>query len=458
MRGDGLFRIVVAGAAIAVASATPLVAAISVEPGAPKVIVLAAFLSSSIAIVAGLWLAFRNDDALGHIEAAASRFAKGDFDTLIVSSSQHRLAELSNGLNEMAMQLKSKLEALSQISSEQDAILRSMTEGVLTVDSSGRIRRVNQAASALLGIENGPVSSRLVSEVIQHPDIRGFIAEASASMSPKSGTVTLREDPEVILDVYGSPLFQYDLSSSGTLIVFRDMTRVHKLERVRRDFVANVSHELRTPITSIKGFTETLLDGAMHDSEALKRFLGIIGKHSERLHAIFNDLLTLARLEVGSEDDQVEFTQRKLVDLVREAIDACSDRALSKGAAIEGAISEDLVVFVNASLIQQALVNLIDNAIKYSDPGVRVTVSAERQGDFVRCMVADTGPGIESSHLARLFERFYRVDHGRSRQMGGTGLGLSIVKHIAQVHGGRVDVQSALGNGSIFSLVLRTRQ
>lgn len=276
-------------------------------------------------------------------------------------------------------------------------------------------------------------------------------------MVPTSATVVLKQDPETILDVYGSPLFQDDGSSSGTLIVFRDMTRVFKLENVRRDFVANVSHELRTPITSIKGFTETLLDGAMHEPESLKRFLEIIGKHAERLHAIFNDLLTLSRLEAGSSDEGIEVAHHKLADIIREAIDSCVAHAATKSISVMSSVEDDIRVAVNPSLMQQAFVNLIDNAIKYSDAGARVSVSAERHGEYVRCKITDTGPGIEATHLPRLFERFYRVDQGRSRQMGGTGLGLAIVKHIAQVHGGRVDVESVLGQGSTFSIYLKPR-
>jgi two-component system phosphate regulon sensor histidine kinase PhoR len=332
-----------------------------------------------------------------------------------------------------------------------------MTEGVVTIDSEGRIRRVNDAALVLLGIQDVVSEGVAFGEVLGHPELRRFIVEATAASAPRSGTVVLREDPEVILDVYGSPLFQDDGTSSGTLIVFRDMTRVHKLENVRRDFVANVSHELRTPITSIKGFTETLLDGAMNEPEDLKKFLGIIAKHAERLHAIFNDLLTLAKLEAGSEDEQVQFAPHKVSDLVGEAVESCSAAALAKGILLSVDVSSGLKVVSNGSLVQQALVNLIDNAVKYSDSGTSVQVSAASQGEMLRFSVSDNGPGIESIHLPRLFERFYRVDQGRSRRMGGTGLGLAIVKHIAQIHGGRVEVQSVLGQGSTFAFFLRNR-
>jgi two-component system phosphate regulon sensor histidine kinase PhoR len=453
----GWSRFAVWGGGIAIIASIPLGLEILFSPDIPRASVLASLASIAIAVGGGVWLSYRTEDALRRIEDATARFAGGSFEELVEVPRRRRLRALTEGLNEMAIQLQDRVQALSQLSREQDAILRSMSEGVVTVDSEGNIRRVNDAARTLFGISKAYVEGQAISDIIYHDEIRRFIQEASSSMVPTNGIVVLQQDPETILDVYGSPLFQDDGSSSGTLVVFRDMTRVHKLEIVRRDFVANVSHELRTPITSIKGFTETLLDGAMHEPESLRKFLGIIGKHAERLHAIFNDLLTLSRLEAGNTEEAIEVSYHKLADVIREAVDACCTHAASKSIVIESFVEDGVRVAVNPSLMQQAFVNLIDNAIKYSDVGARIVISAERQGEYVRCMVADNGPGIDASHLSRLFERFYRVDQGRSRQMGGTGLGLAIVKHIAQVHGGRVDVQSVVGQGSTFSLYLKPR-
>ena len=238
--------------------------------------------------------------------------------------------------------------------------------------------------------------------------------------------------------------------------MFHDTTRIQKLENVRRDFVANVSHELRTPITSIKGFVETLMDGAMNEPESLKKFLGIIAKHSDRLNAIFSDLLTLAQLEAREEGEELGLEVCSAAAVARAAVEACSLRAAERKAQVSVEVPEDVQILAKENLIEQALVNLIDNAIKYSDNQAHVTISARPEGELVRLSVSDTGPGIDKQHLPRLFERFYRVDQGRSRQMGGTGLGLSIVKHIAQVHGGKVEVDSVLGKGSTFSLVLKS--
>ncbi len=440
---------------LVVCAIVPLLVAASLGVAVSKPFAILACASVIIALAGGALIALGLEADLRNVEEAVDQFSLGVFETPGSLLRDSHLSVLSEGLNVMGNQLRSRLESLSLLSSEQDAILRSMTEGVVTIDSEGGIRRVNDAARALLQLPRGSVEGRRIPDVVSNLDIQKFVAGATASMLPQSGTIILGGEPERVLDIYGSPLFQTDGSSSGTLIVVRDMTRVYKLENVRRDFVANVSHELRTPITSIKGFAETLLEGAMHEPEMLHKFVGIIGKHAERLHAIFNDLLTLARLEAGGGNEQVEMVSYSLGALVSEAIDACNAKAQSKSIVVSRDIADNIRVVVNPSLVQQALVNLIDNAIKYSDEGVRVSVVAERSGDFVRCDVIDNGPGIEAVHLPRLFERFYRVDHGRSRQMGGTGLGLAIVKHIAQVHGGRVEVRSEVGHGTVFSIYLR---
>jgi two-component system phosphate regulon sensor histidine kinase PhoR len=225
---------------------------------------------------------------------------------------------------------------------------------------------------------------------------------------------------------------------------------------VRRDFVANVSHELRTPITSIKGFVETLQDGAAEDPQLRTKFLDIIARHADRLNAIFNDLLTLARLESESEGAAIELSPVIIRDVLHGAVEICSSQASQKGVNLRVAEGERLLVEGNASLLEQAVVNLVDNATKFTDSGGSITLSAEAEGENVKVSVADTGCGIEKAHLSRLFERFYRIDHGRSRKLGGTGLGLAIVKHIAQVHAGRVEVTSTPGRGSTFTLYLKS--
>ena len=228
---------------------------------------------------------------------------------------------------------------------------------------------------------------------------------------------------------------------------------LNRLETIRRDFVANVSHELKTPITSIKGFVETLLDGAMNDPVEADRFLKIVSKHSNRLNAIIEDLLTLSRLEQDGTAG-VERQPIGLSGLVSSAVEICAHRAENKNISIKIECPDTLIASVNPPLIEQALINLISNAVKYSPEGKTVTVSVYAKREGVVLSVIDQGYGIAPEHLERLFERFYRVDKGRSRQEGGTGLGLAIVKHIAQAHGGTVSVKSTFGVSSTFSIFL----
>jgi two-component system phosphate regulon sensor histidine kinase PhoR len=361
---------------------------------------------------------------------------------------------LAQALNEMARNLAGRVEALDNLSREQDTILRSMVEGVISVDNQGRIQRLNKTASALLDASELLSKDRHFHDVIEHPELRQFIENALRSSEPLSSMVSVKKESALIFEVYSSILRSESADSNGRLIVLHDMTRIQRLENIRRDFVANVSHELRTPITSIKGFVETLLDGAMHEPESLQRFLGIIGKHSERLHSILSDLLTLARLEAGDEMS-LDVAPAKVAGIVALVVESCSREAAQKQIAISNEVSPQDQAAVNAGLLEQALVNLVSNAVKYSQVGARVAVRSEVVGEMTRIDVVDTGPGIDRAHLPRLFERFYRVDQGRSREMGGTGLGLAIVKHIAQLHGGRVEVYSELGKGTTFSLYLK---
>ena len=226
--------------------------------------------------------------------------------------------------------------------------------------------------------------------------------------------------------------------------------RQNQLEGMCREFVANVSHELKTPITSIKGFAETLRDGALDDPERAKKFLDIIASHAERISAIIEDLLHLSRIEQVYETQRVQMERCRVSELMEAAISLCEVKAREKRIEVDLACSGELFVYANQALIEQAVVNLIDNAIKYSAEGQRVNVSAKAENDLVRIDVEDSGIGIPQEHLARIFERFYRVDKGRSRKQGGTGLGLAIVKHIVAVHNGQVSVESTPGKGSRF--------
>jgi two-component system phosphate regulon sensor histidine kinase PhoR len=232
------------------------------------------------------------------------------------------------------------------------------------------------------------------------------------------------------------------------------VTRLLRLEKIRREFVANVSHEIKTPITAIKGFVETLRDGAVKNPEYAERFLEIIDKHVKRLEAIINDLLRLSKIERKAGAEEVVLKEGRLKEVLETAIQVCEVNAMAKKIDVKLSCSEDIVANFDPSLLEQAFVNLIDNAIKYSGEKKNVQVEAAQAEKEIIISVSDQGCGIEKIHLSRIFERFYRVDKARSREMGGTGLGLAIVKHIAQTHGGHVSVQSTPGKGSVFALHL----
>jgi len=242
----------------------------------------------------------------------------------------------------------------------------------------------------------------------------------------------------------------------GTLLVLSDVTLLRRLETVRQDFVANVSHELRTPVTSVKGFAETLLDGAMRDPETAERFLKIIVRQANQLELIIRDLLELSRLEQNS-SQSLDRQPMPVAGVLKSAIELCQTRADDRGVKLCLSCASELTAVMHAGLMEQAVVNLIDNAIKYGAgaESARVDIEAVKEGaSVVRITVRDYGPGIEHKHLDRLFERFYRVDKGRSRELGGTGLGLAIVKHIVLLHSGTVAVESELGSGAAFTIRL----
>jgi two-component system phosphate regulon sensor histidine kinase PhoR len=259
---------------------------------------------------------------------------------------------------------------------------------------------------------------------------------------------------ELYLQVRASALLDSSGKHIGALIVLNDMTRIHRLEQVRRDFVANVSHELKTPVTSIHGFIETLQDGAIDNPENAKRFLNIVARQTDRLNSIIEDLLLLCELEQQDETVRIPRQMCAIRGILDGAVELCRHKADERDIQIHVECSSELESNVNASLLEQAVLNLADNAVKYSSPGGKVIIFAGAEEGHLVIRVQDFGCGIAPEHQSRIFERFYRVDKARSRQMGGTGLGLAIVKHIAQYHQGTISVQSALGKGSVFTLAL----
>jgi two-component system phosphate regulon sensor histidine kinase PhoR len=404
---------------------------------------------------------------IGAMKNGAQRFASGDFTAKPPVSGYEETRELAISLNEMAGNLNSMVTRITEQNHELDAILSSMTEGVVAVDSDERILLINNAAATLFAMARQKVQGKWIGEVIRNKEIREFLAEAILAQSTIEREVALplpASDPlhsDRFLQLHGGRLHGPSSRSIGALMVINDITRIKKLENIRQDFVANVSHELRTPLTSIKGFVETLAGGAVDDPAEARRFLGILSKQVDRISMIVNDLLSLSRIERDAEQKAIELSEGAVADVLHAAIETCMARAQLKNIAVECSCDPGISARIERTLLEQAVVNLIDNAINYSADGRRILVSAayaavspEAPGGEVVISVRDEGVGIAPEHFGRLFERFYRVDKARSRKMGGTGLGLSIVKHTALAHGGRVGVESSPGKGSTFFIYL----
>lgn len=401
------------------------------------------------------WMSRRLSSPLEAMKDCAVHIAAGELDYRCAVPDSEEIGGLAEAMNRMAAQLHDRLTAEVKHRNEMEAVLSSMTEGVLAVDSDEKIINVNLAASRFFGIEPNAALGRTIQEAVRIADLQQFIQRTlSRGVSMESEIFVPHGDGERHIQAHGNVLRDANGKAIGALVVLNDVTHLKRLEAVRRDFVANVSHELKTPITSVKGFVETLQAGAIKDPQEAERFLAIIARQADRLNAIIEDLLTLAKIEQGEQKGDIVLENGGLEEVLRAAVQVCEVKAAEKGVRIDTQCEPGLRAEINAPLLEQALVNLIDNAIKYSDSGSHIEAKASRTGNEVMLRVRDYGTGIEKEHLDRIFERFYRVDKARSRKQGGTGLGLAIVKHIAQAHGGRVIVESAPSKGSTFSIVL----
>jgi two-component system phosphate regulon sensor histidine kinase PhoR len=358
----------------------------------------------------------------------------------------------------MASRLNERNLTISQQKQEVEAVLASMSEAVMAVDSDLRILKLNGTMARLFGIDPNHSRGVRVQEVIRNQEFNQFVREALESGDTVNAELTFYAPETKFLQGHGTRLRDSEGKAMGAVVVLNDITRVKLLEDLRKDFVANVSHELRTPITSIKGFVETLLGGAMEDPSTAERFLKIIDKQSERLSNIIEDLLSLSRIEQDHQKIQLAFVDRNLRSALKQALQFCSEHAKPKDIELALKCPADIRFRFHPNLLEQAIINLVDNAIKYSEPKKIVRVVAGRLEDQIRIQVIDQGMGIPRSQLPRLFERFYRVDKARSREMGGTGLGLSIVKHIVLAHGGTIEVESELEHGSTFTLTLPVKR
>lgn len=363
------------------------------------------------------------------------------------------VGELARGLNEMSARIANQLQCLGGENKRLNAILQGMGDGLMVTDAKGNIIMVNPSFRNLFTLPN-ETEGKPLSTISRLPSIHEAFRGVVETKKEWVGEFCYPPHGERTLQTHWFPLLDGG-EIQGVVAGFHDISDLKRLEKVRRDFVANVSHELRTPVTIIKGYAETLLSGAMKtDPERADRFLGIINTHAERLASLIKDLLALSELE--SRNLAIKLDPFPISGIVRQACMLLEEKALSKDITINLKNTLEMPpVMADPGRLEQVLINLLDNAIKYTPEHGSISISATEINDLVQVSVADTGVGIPPSDLTRIFERFYRVDAARSREQGGTGLGLAIVKHIVQLHGGSISVESTHGKGSTFTFTLK---
>lgn len=408
----------------------------------------------------GLLISRRLSRPLEEVRKSVVRMAEGDLNKRIsAAGSIEEINALAEAVNSLGVQLKLRISDITSRKNELSTILSSMSEGVIAVDPDLRMIIVNKAAREILGMKEDSVEGHTVYEVLRNPHMQSFVERLLATRSPAEDELEWDAGEKRLLVLRGSIMMDSE-SPSGAVVVIRDITRMRKLEDMRRDFVANVSHEIKTPVTAIKTAVETLAAQSDSFPPPLRRFLEIIGRHADRLADLVGDVLSLSALESGSSSMGMlfSFRQESLFRILQTALELCRSRAESAQVTLKLECGEKIRLFADASLLEQAVVNLVDNAIKYSPAGETVRIDGEEKEDHILIRVSDHGCGIPEQEHDRIFERFYRVDKARSRKLGGTGLGLSIVKHIVLAHHGTVHVESVPGEGSTFVIELPKEQ
>jgi two-component system phosphate regulon sensor histidine kinase PhoR len=408
---------------------------------------LASLLMLLVTGAASLLVSRTFTDRVDRLTKFSRRVAEGDFRPLEADRTGDALEALAVSLNETAARLDRSIRTLTEERNLSAAILGSMVEGVAVVNATERLLFANQGFAEILGLDAPPQSGSALVEVVRQTELLEAVRKV------------LKGEPRVEAEIVTGTLRQHFFAvtvasvraaeTSGAVIVLHDITDLRKLERVRRDFVANVSHEFKTPLTAIQGFAETLLAGALDDPQNRRRFLEIILEHSRRLARLTDDLLKLSKMDA----DRLELEIRRLsvTQFVESCIETTQRPAAEKDLRISVILQEHLPdIAGDRRRLAEVLQNLLDNAIQYTPAGGQIMVSAAADGDEITITVSDTGIGIPQADQPRIFERFYRVDVARSREVGGTGLGLSIAKHLVEAHGGRIWVDSEIGNGSQF--------
>ncbi len=411
-------------------------------------VLVAASLAALLAMSGLLWwLEWRVSEALPDLLAGAERLEAGDFSHRVSLPSDPELARIGRFLNRVASEAETRIEDLETERGHLRAVVSSMGEGVLVTDSEGFVWLANEAFKEIFGIR-GETSDRSPLELTRQTQLEDLIVSTLVNGKGSTSEIQLQGLPSRHVALSSTPLGE----GLGAVVVARDITDLVRLTQVRRDFIANISHELKTPLSAIRGYTETLRDGALEEPEASQRFLGRILQQCSRLQTLLEDLLTLSRLE--NLEGQLEPQAVDLKAVLDDCLETLAPQITERQIRLEVEVPSLPSQTGDQEALQRLFINLLENAIKYNRTGGRVTVRLSPSKGMVVLEVDDSGIGIPATSIDRVFERFYRVDKGRSRDEGGTGLGLAIVKHVAQLHGGRVEVESHLGEGSTFRVYL----
>jgi len=386
---------------------------------------------------------------LNEVMDAARRFAQGDLQARSRVRRSDEIGELARIVNRSADQLQERITEIARDRARTEAILSAMDDGVMAVDHRGTVVLANQALRQ--GLQLTDPAGRHYLEVVRQSEVAALVEEVLGKGERRTSEVEMLRGGRA----YAVTAVRFpgpEGQPHGAVLTFHDVTERHRVERLRRDFVANASHELRTPLTSVRGFVEALEDGALDEPTHARRFLGKIRVHADRMAALVSDLLELSRLESGERPLQRETVQP--ADVIEDVVASLSDQAKSREVAITLSAAGAPALVTDPDRLRQILENLVENAVKYVPVGGHVAVTARPGNGSVVFEVEDDGPGIPAEHLPRIFERFYRVDKARSREMGGTGLGLSIVKHLAEGIGAEVTVESEVGRGTRFRVAV----
>ncbi len=409
--------------------------------------VIIAFLSLIIAVL----FSYRLAAPIKAMERFTERLREGIPEgAAIFLNTTDETRKLADNINYLVEELNSKIRLANEESSKLVAAFASMTEGVMILDTAERIEVVNQAMSNMLAMQYGDITGKTLMEAFRNADLQRAFLKFKETRKSVFQEITLGNLQPVILSVSITGV-KGNIDNEKTMVVFHDVTRLKKLERVRVDFVANVTHEIRTPLTAILGYLETLRDGAISNPEEAQKFIDIILKHAERLNRLVEDLLTISKIELGEVKFHLE--NISLGCAVNNVLPLIAPKAKIKNIILDNLIPEKISqIRADKDRLSQIFINILDNAVKFTPEKGKVSIAAEETKEYIVVTVSDTGIGIPREEIERLGERFYRVDRNRSRELGGTGLGLSIVKHLMIAHGGKMEIASQLGQGTKVSL------